>query len=88
MKYLHTMIRISDVESSLDFYCNQLGLRCKTGPSNRIEEFDNVLDQRFGDNPIDINDDKYKEASEEAKKLLQFLNAFWNMQFVVAEVKG
>ena len=61
---------------------------CKTGPSNRIEEFDNVLDQRFGDNPIDINDDKYKEASEEAKKLLQFLNAFWNMQFVVAEVKG
>jgi hypothetical protein len=37
---------------------------------------------------IDINDDKYKEASEEAKKLLQFLNAFWNMQFVVAEVKG
>ena len=53
-----------------------------------IEEFDNVLDQRFGDNPVDINDDEYKEASEEAKKLLQFLQAFWNMQFVVAEVKG
>ena len=28
-----------------------------------IEEFDNVLDQRFGDNPVDINDDEYKEAS-------------------------
>ena len=27
MKYLHTMIRISDVKSSLDFYCNQLGLQ-------------------------------------------------------------
>ena len=53
-----------------------------------IEEFDNVLDQRFGDNPVDINDDEYKEASEEAKKLLRFLNAFWDMQFVVAEVKG
>ena len=26
MKYLHTMIRISDVEKSLDFYCNGLGL--------------------------------------------------------------
>jgi lactoylglutathione lyase len=26
MKYLHTMIRISNVEESLDFYCNQLGL--------------------------------------------------------------
>lgn len=27
MKYLHTMIRISDVEDSLDFFCNKLGLR-------------------------------------------------------------
>ena len=26
MKYLHTMIRISNVEKSLDFYCNGLGL--------------------------------------------------------------
>ena len=27
MKYLHTMIRISDVDESLDFFCKQLGLR-------------------------------------------------------------
>ena len=27
MKYLHTMVRISDVETSLDFYCNKLGLK-------------------------------------------------------------
>jgi lactoylglutathione lyase len=27
MQYLHTMIRISDVEQSLDFFCNKLGLR-------------------------------------------------------------
>jgi len=26
MKYLHTMVRISSVEDSLDFYCNKLGL--------------------------------------------------------------
>lgn len=26
MKYLHTMVRISDIEESLDFYCNKLGL--------------------------------------------------------------
>ena len=26
MKYLHTMIRISNIEKSLDFYCNGLGL--------------------------------------------------------------
>ncbi|MDH3417338.1 MAG: VOC family protein [Gammaproteobacteria bacterium] len=26
MKYLHTMVRITDVEKSLDFYCDKLGL--------------------------------------------------------------
>jgi len=27
MKYLHTMVRVTDVEQSLDFYCNSLGLK-------------------------------------------------------------
>jgi len=27
MKYLHTMVRVSDLERSLDFYCNKLGLK-------------------------------------------------------------
>ena len=26
MKYLHTMVRVSDLEASLDFYCRKLGL--------------------------------------------------------------
>lgn len=26
MKYLHTMVRVSNLEASLDFYCNKLGL--------------------------------------------------------------
>ena len=26
MKYLHTMVRVSDVDASLDFYCRKLGL--------------------------------------------------------------
>ncbi|MAI41744.1 MAG: lactoylglutathione lyase [Gammaproteobacteria bacterium] len=26
MKYLHTMVRIKNLEESLDFYCNKLGL--------------------------------------------------------------
>jgi lactoylglutathione lyase len=26
MQYLHTMIRVSDVDESLDFFCNKLGL--------------------------------------------------------------
>ena len=27
MKYLHTMLRVTDVEQSLDFYCKKLGLK-------------------------------------------------------------
>ena len=27
MKYLHTMVRVSDLDQSLDFYCNKLGLK-------------------------------------------------------------
>lgn len=26
MKYLHTMVRVSDLDASLDFYCEKLGL--------------------------------------------------------------
>jgi len=26
MKYLHTMVRVADLEASLDFYCDKLGL--------------------------------------------------------------
>lgn len=27
MKYLHTMVRVTDLEASMDFYCNKLGLK-------------------------------------------------------------
>lgn len=27
MKYLHTMVRVSDLDASLDFYCTKLGLK-------------------------------------------------------------
>ena len=27
MKYLHTMVRVTDLEASLDFYCKNLGLQ-------------------------------------------------------------
>ncbi len=34
MKYLHTMVRVSDLEASMDFYCNKLGL-------HEVERYDN-----------------------------------------------
>ena len=27
MRYLHTMVRVTDVDKSLDFYCSKLGMR-------------------------------------------------------------
>jgi lactoylglutathione lyase len=27
MRYLHTMVRVKDLEKTLDFYCNKLGLK-------------------------------------------------------------
>jgi len=39
MKYLHTMVRVADLEQSLDFYCNKLGLvelRRKEVPQGRF----------------------------------------------------
>ncbi|MCF3932239.1 VOC family protein [Acuticoccus sp. M5D2P5] len=27
MHYLHTMVRVTDIDQSLDFYCNKLGLK-------------------------------------------------------------
>ena len=39
MRYLHTMVRVNDVDESLDFYCNKLGLvemRRKDVPEGRF----------------------------------------------------
>ena len=39
MKYLHSMVRVTELDESLDFYCNQLGLvelRRKDVPTGRF----------------------------------------------------
>lgn len=39
MRFLHTMVRVRDLEASLDFYCNKLGLvemRRKDVPAGRF----------------------------------------------------
>ena len=34
MQYLHTMVRVADLDAALDFYCNKLGLK-------EVRRFDN-----------------------------------------------
>ena len=39
MRYLHTMVRVTDIDQSLDFYCNKLGLeerRRRESPEGRF----------------------------------------------------
>ena len=39
MKYLHTMVRIKDIDESLDFYVNKLGLKEKRRVNNEIARY-------------------------------------------------
>lgn len=49
MKYLHTMVRVSNLDASLDFYCNQLGLRELTRRENERGRFTLVFLAAPGD---------------------------------------
>lgn len=49
MKYLHTMVRVSDLDTSLDFYCNKLGLRELSRRDNESGRFTLVFLAAEGD---------------------------------------
>jgi lactoylglutathione lyase len=49
MKYLHTMVRVSNLEDSLDFYCNKLGLKEIRRTSNEQGRFTLVFLSAPGD---------------------------------------
>ena len=54
MKYLHTMIRISNVEKSLDFYCNGLGLTEKYRTENGQAKFTLIFLTTPGDQKVEL----------------------------------
>ena len=49
MKYLHTMVRVTDLEASLDFYCAGLGLREMSRKDNEAGRFTLVFLAAPGD---------------------------------------
>ena len=49
MNYLHTMIRVSDLDQSLDFFCNKLGLQETNRYDNRKGRFTLVFLAAKGD---------------------------------------
>jgi lactoylglutathione lyase len=58
MQYLHTMIRISNIEESLDFYCNKLGLTQTTRKENEKGRFTLI----FLSAPDDLKNAKINKA--------------------------
>lgn len=54
MKYLHTMVRVSDLDASLDFYCKKLGLKEVTRRDNEKGRFTLVFLAAPGDEDAQI----------------------------------
>lgn len=54
MKYLHTMVRVSDIDASLDFYCDKLGLRELRRKDNEKGRFTLVFLAAPGDEDAQI----------------------------------
>jgi len=58
MRYLHTMVRVADLDASLDFYCNKLGLAEVSRVDNEGGRFTLV----FLSAPDDLEDAKARKA--------------------------
>lgn len=49
IKYMHTMVRVSDLDASLDFYCDKLGLQEVRRHDNPAGRYTNVMLAAPGD---------------------------------------
>jgi lactoylglutathione lyase len=68
MRYLHTMVRVKDLDASLDFYCNKLGLK----EVRRVESEQGRFTLIFLAAPAD------KEAAEETRAPCVELTYNWD----------
>lgn len=62
MRYLHTMVRVTDLAQSLDFYCNKLGMREMRRKENEKGRFTLVFLAAPGDR---------RRAAEEAAPVIE-----------------
>ena len=54
MRYLHSMVRVTDLDSSLDFFCNKMGLREVRRHANEAGRFTNVHLAPPGDDAVTL----------------------------------
>ena len=65
MKYLHTMVRVGDIDQSLDFYCNKLGMKEVHRYDSEAGRFTNV----FLSAPDDLDATQDKASTDRAPVL-------------------
>jgi lactoylglutathione lyase len=65
MKYLHTMVRVSNLDESLDFYCKKMGMEEIYRYDSDQGRFTNV----FLSAPADVPETKGKESTRRAPVL-------------------
>jgi lactoylglutathione lyase len=68
MNYFHTMVRISDIDESLDFYCNKLGLR----EVRRIDDEKGRYTNIFLACPSDQKEGSEAAAGEQSERLRDY----------------
>jgi lactoylglutathione lyase len=61
MRYLHTMVRVANIEQSLDFYCNKLGMQEVSRREDQAGKYTLVF--------LAAADDKSRAAAERAPLL-------------------
>ena len=54
LKYLHTMVRVTDVDASLDFYCGKLGLKEINRKENAAGRFTLIFLAAEGDESAQV----------------------------------
>jgi lactoylglutathione lyase len=54
MKYLHTMVRVNDIDASLDFYCEKLGLSLLNRYDNEQARFSLIFLAAPGDDEAQV----------------------------------
>lgn len=71
MRYLHTMLRISDIDASLNFYCTLLGMEEVYRYDSEKGRFTNIFLKASGDDVGDVPEKKEQGASRHVSPVLE-----------------
>lgn len=70
MRFLHTMVRVKDIDASLDFYCNKLGLKEVRRKESEKGRFTLIF--------LAASDDEGRSATDKAPELELTYN--WDLE--------